>query len=210
MPESHVDTPLLTPRFDAALHFAADVHRTQVRKATTIPYLAHLMSVCALVLENGGDEDLAIAALLHDAVEDADDGEAMRTEIRARFGDRVLQVVDGCSDAVAVPGAAKPPWRQRKEAYLRHIAAERDPGVLLVSACDKLHNGRALVTDLRTLGPAVWSRFSSPDPADHLWYHGSLATLFRGRVPAPLADALRRTFEEMRGLAGGPSAPALV
>lgn len=194
--------PLLTGRFERAFGLAAGLHARQVRKGTAIPYLAHLMSVAALVLEHGGSEDAAIGGLLHDAVEDSDDGAATEARIRREFGDRVAGIVVGCSDTVAVPGQAKPPWRERKEAYIGHLAVEEDGEVLLVSGCDKLHNARAIVADLRDIGLAVWERFSQGDPALHLWYYSSLADCYRGRVPDRLTGELDRVLADMRALAG--------
>ncbi|HEX6449579.1 MAG TPA: HD domain-containing protein [Trebonia sp.] len=194
------DAPMLTERFQRAFAMASEIHARQLRKGTRVPYVAHLMSVAALVLENGGDEDTAISGLLHDAVEDSEDGAATEARIRAEFGDHVAETVLGCSDAVGVPGEAKPPWRERKEAYVRHLAAERNADVLLVSACDKLHNARSIVADLRAIGPAVWDRFNVPDPGAQLWYYGSLADLYRGRVPAELAGEVTRVVGEMRAL----------
>jgi len=193
--------PLLTARFGLAFALASEVHATQVRKGTGIPYLAHLMSVAALVLEHGGSEDAAIGGLLHDAVEDSSDGTAMEQRIRGECGDHVAGIVMGCSDAVAVPGQAKPPWRVRKAAYLAHLAREQDTDVLLVSACDKLHNARSIAADLRAIGPALWDRFSQSDPAAHLWYYQSLAAAYHGRVPPGLSAELDRTVSLIRSLA---------
>jgi (p)ppGpp synthase/HD superfamily hydrolase len=159
------------------------------------------MSVAALVLEHGGGEDAAISGLLHDAVEDSDDGTQMERRIREEFGDRVAGIVMGCSDAVAVPGQLKPPWRNRKEAYIRRLAGEHDPDVLLVSACDKLHNARSIVADLRVVGSALWGRFNQADPAAQLWYYQSLASCYEGRVPPALSDELNRTIWQMQSLA---------
>ena len=142
VPERIQTAPPLTGRFAAAFALAWAVHGTQLRKKTGIPYMAHVMSVCALALENGADEDVAIAALLHDAVEDSEDGEATHSVIEEQFGERVARIVMACSDAVAVPGKPKPDWRERKETYLRHLDDEADDDVLLVSACDKVHNAR--------------------------------------------------------------------
>jgi (p)ppGpp synthase/HD superfamily hydrolase len=194
------DAPMLTERFQRAFAMASEIHARQLRKNTRVPYVAHVMSVSALVLENGGDEDAAISGLLHDTVEDSEDGAATEARIRAEFGDRVAETVLGCSDAVGVPGEAKPPWRERKEAYVRHLAAERNADVLLVSACDKLHNARSIVADLRAIGPAVWVRFNVPDPGAHLWYYESLADLYRGRVSAELSGEVTRVVGEMRAL----------
>jgi len=206
--ESHVTEPLLTPRFARAVTFAGAVHANQVRKGTDIPYLAHLMAVAALVLEAGGDEDCAIAAILHDAVEDSVDGKAMTGRIRKRFGERVSAIVAGCSDAVAVPGLPKSDWRPRKEAYLRRLKVEGDIGVLLVSACDKLHNVRAIVSDLAKSGQVVWSRFTVGKESQ-LWYYGSLSEVYKiraknfagGEQLAPIANELAKVVAEMQSLA---------
>ncbi len=203
--------PMLTDRFQQAFALASQVHATQVRKRTTIPYLAHLMSVAALVLEHGGDEDAAIAGLLHDAVEDADDGAAIERQIRGEFGEHVADVVLGCSDTVAVPGQAKPPWRDRKQGYLDRLAGETDPDVLLVSACDKLHNTRSVLADLRAEGAAVWQRFNQPDPSVQLWYYSSLADIYRDhgldpRLQAELDRTVGAIADEVAAL--GSAAPA--
>jgi GTP pyrophosphokinase len=158
------------------------------------------MSVAALVLEYGGGEDAAISGLLHDAVEDSADGAQTEARIRRDFGDRVGDIVMGCSDAVGVPGQPKPPWRERKDAYITRLAHEGDSDVLLVSACDKLHNARSIVADLRSIGPALWDRFSQNDPAAQLWYYDTLAGSYQGRVPPALADAVSDAISQMRSL----------
>ncbi|HET9895488.1 MAG TPA: HD domain-containing protein [Streptosporangiaceae bacterium] len=206
MPERSASAPLLTSRFQHAFTLASQIHATQVRKGTAIPYLAHLMSVAALVLEHGGGEDAAIAALLHDAIEDSDDGAATEMRIRSELGARVAAIVAACSDAVGEPGRPKPPWRDRKQAYLRRLAAEDDPDVLLVSACDKLHNARSIAADLRDAGPAVWQRFSQPDPALQIGYYQSLAGCYAGRVPDRLAGELSRVISQIESLAAGTNA----
>ena len=160
---------LLTQRFHDAFLFAAEKHAAQTRKQTRIPYIAHLMSVAALVLEAGGDEDLAIAGLLHDVVEDCG-GKPMLEEVRRRFGGRVAHVVEGCTDADTYP---KPPWRERKETYLQHLQ-EADGDVRLVSAADKLHNAREILKDYREGGEAVWERFKGKREGT-LWYYRALA-----------------------------------
>src|SRR5450432_1830799 len=144
----------LVPRFLRAFQFAAEKHANQTRKASTIPYIAHLMGVAALVLEARGDEDLAIAALLHDVVEDCG-GAPMLKEVRRRFGKRVADVVEACSDTDATP---KPPWRERKEQYIRHLRTA-DAGSRLVSTADKLHNARSILADYREIGEPIWERF---------------------------------------------------
>lgn len=172
----------LTIRFVEALSFAHETHITQVRKDTTIPYVSHLLSVAGLVLESGGDEDLAIAALLHDAVEDAEDisGEEMSDRIRAKFGDRVADIVDGCSDAKSSPGGSKPPWRARKEAYLEHLRSATND-VLRVSIADKVHNARSIATDQDRFGEKLWERFSSTSEESR-WYYTSLRDIYRERI----------------------------
>ena len=162
----------LGARFLRAFQFAADKHAGQTRKASTIPYIAHLMGVASLVLEAGGDEDLAIAALLHDVVEDCG-GVPMLKEVRRRFGKRVAGIVDGCTDAYEIP---KPPWRERKEAYLRRLKKE-NADTRLVSAADKLNNVRSILSDYRTLGESVWSRFNGGREGT-LWYYRTLRDEF--------------------------------
>ena len=144
----------LTPRFEEALIFAVQLHAHQTRKNSQTPYIAHLMSVAALVLEAGCDEDTAIAALLHDAVEDQG-GYKTLEEIRHRFGERVADIVNSCSDAYTIP---KPPWRTRKETYLAHLS-DATPAAQLVSLADKLHNARSILRDLRTESQQVWEKF---------------------------------------------------
>jgi GTP pyrophosphokinase len=149
------------------------------------------MAVTALVLENGGDEDLAVAALLHDAVEDQG-GYATQEEIRRRFGERVAVVVASLSDTFTHP---KPPWRERKEAYLAHLrTASQD--VLLVSLADKLHNARSILFDLKKNGPAVWERFKGGKEGS-LWYYRSLVTIFNEIMPGPLTEELGRVVSEL-------------
>ena len=168
-----MDEIILTERFEEALGYAAHLHALQKRKGTSIPYVAHLLSVTSLVLENGGDEDQAIAALLHDAVEDQG-GLPTLQEIRRLFGERVARIVDGCTDAYVRP---KPPWRKRKEDYLAHLRhAEAD--VRLVSLADKLHNARSILRDLRRDGPQSLSRFNG-GRSGTLWYYRSLVTIFQ-------------------------------
>src|SRR5260370_28312680 len=146
----------LGPRFLRAFLFAAEKHQGQVRKASTIPYIAHLMGVASLVLEAGGDEDLAIAALLHDVVEDCG-GEPMLKEVRRRFGSRIAKVVEGCTDADTYP---KPPWRERKEKYIEHLK-KADADTKLVSAADKLNNVRSILSDSPAIEESVWSRIKA-------------------------------------------------
>jgi (p)ppGpp synthase/HD superfamily hydrolase len=187
----------LTPRFDEALRLAHTLHRDQRRKGTTIPYVAHLLSVAALVIEHGGDEEEAIAALFHDAIEDQG-GSLAREQIRSRFGERVAAIADGCTDAVGTP---KPPWRGRKQAHLAKLqAASRS--VLLVACADKLHNARTLVGDYRAIGEGLWDRFHGGRDGT-LWYYRSAVAMFDAAENAPrrLAAELARTVAELDRLA---------
>ena len=166
------------PGLHRALDYAAEAHSGQLRKATDIPYLAHLIGVCALVLEYGGDEEQAIAGLLHDVVEDC--GEQHRQAVRAIFGARVADIVDGCTDGVPDATGEKEPWQGRKEKYLRHLdQAAHD--TLLVSACDKLYNARAIAADVRAIGRDVFHRFSVPRDKT-LWYYKGLLDVFTRRL----------------------------
>lgn len=184
---------MLTDRFDRAVLYAIDLHRSQLRKATSIPYVTHLFAVCSLVLEDGGAEDEAIAALLHDGPEDQG-GEAVLTEIRTRFGGTVADLVEALSDAMPAPGEAKAPWRARKEAYLGHLAEARE-GVLRISLADKLHNARSILVDRGTDGEAVWERFKAGRD-EQAWYYGELLAIFERRLPAS------RNLPELRQVIG--------
>lgn len=182
-----------------AFSLAAEWHATQKRKATSIRYISHLMSVSALVMEHGGDEVQAVAALLHDAVEDADtteEAERRRAAIKDRFGERVAKIVDGCTDGIPDDAGKKPDWTQRKEAYLKHLA-QTDADTLLVSAADKLHNARAVLADQRMIGDAVFSRFNAGRDKT-LWYYEQLAEIFQTKLPGPLANELARTVAAMK------------
>lgn len=184
MPSS-ADPLYLTPAFNRALVDAATLHASQLRKGTGIPYLAHLLQVAGLVLEDGGTETEAIAALLHDAVEDQG-GKPTLERIRRDYGDDVANIVDACSDTDEVP---KPPWRERKERYIAHLAEQPEEAVLRVSLADKVHNLRSIVRDLEVEGPEnVLQRFSPG--ADHLWYYRTIASVYRGRISSPLLTEL--------------------
>jgi (p)ppGpp synthase/HD superfamily hydrolase len=193
---------MLDEKFEEALVFAARLHREQRRKGVETPYVAHLMSVSALVLEFGGDQVQAIAALLHDSVEDQarafGGAEALREEIRRRFGEEVLSIVNACTDADVEP---KPPWRARKEQYIAHLR-EVPARALLVSACDKLHNARAIVTDIERAGAEdVFSRFTGGRDGT-LWYYAELARSFAELLPGDVSRALAATVAEMKAAAG--------
>jgi len=174
----------LGPRFDRAFLFAAKHHKGQARKKSTIPYIAHLMGVAASVLEGGGDEDLAIAALLHDVVEDCG-GKRMLAEVRRKFGRRVAKIVDGCTDTYLDP---KPEWRERKEDYIRHLK-NADAETRLVSAADKLNNVRSILADYREIGDEIWDRFSGKREGT-LWYYRTLRDEF-------LRDKLNRITRDL-------------
>lgn len=178
---------MLSHRFENALVLACQLHRRQTRKASATPYVSHLLAVASLVLEHGGDEDEAIAALLHDAIEDQG-GSAARELIGRQFGPSVAAIVEGCTDADLVP---KPPWRARKEAHLARLA-EASPSVRLVAAADKVHNGRCILRDHARAGETVWRRFSAPK-ADVQWYYAAAATVLRPPLAmhfGPLIDEL--------------------
>jgi (p)ppGpp synthase/HD superfamily hydrolase len=195
-------TPRLGPRFELALAYAAELHRTQTRKGGHVPYLGHLLSVAGLVIEAGGSETQAIAGLLHDAVEDQG-GPSTLAEIKRRFGDDVALIVSECSDTDQIP---KPPWQERKSRYIQHLAEASDD-TILVSLADKVDNARAIVRDLRIHGSKLWERFSVNDPEKHLWYYTSLLEVYGRRRPGLwLVDELRHVIAEVRSLVAQDSA----
>ena len=185
-----IGATVLTDRF-VELCCATHVHGGQVRKGTSIPYVAHLLAVAATVLEYGGSEDMAVAALLHDAAEDQG-GEPRLSDIRNRFGDRVADMVRSCSDSVVElsVGQQKEGWRTRKMKYIEHLDTV-DKETLLVSLSDKVHNARSILRDLRKpeIGPAVWERFNKPKE-ETLWYYRELANAFQRLLPGQLSDEL--------------------
>ncbi len=182
-----------TEKFEEALVYAARLHRDQTRKGTGVPYVTHLLAVAAIVGENEGTEDEVISALLHDAPEDAG-GERRLAEIRDHFGAPVADIVAGCSDTYEDP---KPPWRERKEAYLEHLAGA-PPSVRLVSAADKLHNARSVLADYRAVGDDLWARFNGGRDGT-LWYYRAVADALAG--DGPVADELGRVVAELEGTA---------
>jgi hypothetical protein len=188
-------SPKLTGQFSKALVYAEAKHHRQTRKGGDIPYIGHLLSVAGLVIEGGGDETQAIAALLHDTVEDAG-GQPTLDEIRANFGDDVADIVRECSDTDKIP---KPPWRQRKEDYIAHLDEASDE-TIVVSLADKLDNARAILRDFRIEGSALWQRFSVHDPADHIWYYGELLDVYKRRSTTWLVEELQRTLNELKHL----------
>jgi (p)ppGpp synthase/HD superfamily hydrolase len=187
---------LLTERFDEALVFASRLHAAQVRKGTNVPYVSHLLGVASLVLEAGGNEDEAIAALLHDAVEDQG-GQPTLAEIRRLFGNRVASIVEACTDADVTP---KPPWRERKERYVAHIAGAA-PDARRVSSADKLYNARAILLDYRILGEPLWSRFNGGKEGT-LWYYRALVGAFQSAGATWVVDELDRVVSELERLTG--------
>jgi (p)ppGpp synthase/HD superfamily hydrolase len=187
--------PKLTMRFDEALQYASELHRTQTRKGGDIPYLGHLLSVASLVIEGGGTETQAIAGLLHDAVEDQG-GPPVLAEIREKFGDDVATIVDECSDTDQVP---KPPWEARKKTYIDHLGYVSE-ATILVSLCDKVDNARAILRDYRIHGSDLWTRFNVKDPQKHLWYYRSLLAVFKAKNTTWLVDELDRVLGELENL----------
>jgi (p)ppGpp synthase/HD superfamily hydrolase len=179
-------------KFEQALPYAARVHRDQVRKGTSTPYVTHLLAVASIVGENGGTEDEVVAALLHDAPEDQG-GEARLGEIRARFGDGVAEIVHGCTDTYETP---KPPWRERKERYLAHLGGASG-SVRLVSSADKLHNARAVLSDYGLVGEDLWTRFNGGKEGT-LWYYRAVVDTLRG--DGPVVEDLDRVVTELEAV----------
>lgn len=190
---------ILSPDFTEALTQAAQLHRRQMRKGTEIPYISHIMAVASIVLEHGGGEEEAIAALLHDAVEDQG-GQPVLDWIRRRFGSNVADIVQGCTDAYVEP---KPEWRKRKEDYLAHL---RDPATSasnrLVSAADKLHNATAILHDYRLLGDALWTRFSGGREGT-LWYYRAVVDALRTGGDSDLIRRLDEVVTQLEADANG-------
>jgi GTP pyrophosphokinase len=171
----------LGTRFVEALRLAVDLHSRQARKGSNVPYIGHILGVCGLVIDSGGSEDEAIAAVLHDAVEDQG-GAATLERIRTHFGSNVAAIVEACSDADMLP---KPPWRARKEAYVQHLRTA-PTSVLRVSLADKLNNLRAILQDYGQIGGALWARFDSE--SDPIWYYGTLLRVFEDRLREPMPE----------------------
>jgi len=183
-------------RFDRALAYAAQLHGKQIRKRTERPYIGHLLGVTSVVIEYGGDEEMAIAALLHDAVEDQGGLPRLR-EIRKKFGQRVAHIVDGCTDSYSEP---KPSWMERKRAYIERVGRE-SAEVRLVSAADKLSNARETLRDYRLHGDHVFERFAGKKEGT-LWYYRALVVAFRKTGSHPLVEELDRVVSELESLAG--------
>ena len=180
----------MTQDFYFALQYATHLHRNQRRKGTETLYVSHLMGVASLVLEHGGNEVQAIAALLHDAMEDQ---EVTAEELKRLFNDDVARIVTACTDGVPDARGEKPEWRSRKEAYIAHLS-KVDADVLLVSAADKLYNARAILADYREIGEKIWLRFTAQ--RETLWYYRALADKFAECAPKG-GDGLRRLIKEL-------------
>ena len=178
---------MLGNRFDRALEYAHSLHRSQKRKGGDIPYISHLLAVSALVIENGGNEDQAIAGLLHDAAEDQG-GQATLDAIEREFGSGVARIIADCTDSWVEP---KPPWRPRKEAYLATLAGKPSTS-LLVSLADKVHNAEAILYDYKEIGDELWPRFKGGAEGTR-WYYCELAKVFAEAMPGRLAERLGRT-----------------
>ena len=195
--EKAIELVPLGPRFSSALAYAAELHGDQARKGTAIPYVAHLLAVAAIVIEYGGDEDQAIAALLHDAVEDQGGHDTLK-RIRARFGERVAGLVDACTDSYE-QGPQKPEWKARKEQYLASLAG-KPREALLISAADKLHNATSILEDYLVHGEGLWPRFKGG--RESLWYYRELVKRLRGCTDSRLHRRLEATVKELHHLAG--------
>jgi (p)ppGpp synthase/HD superfamily hydrolase len=184
----------LSARFDEALVLASTLHRAQARKASGVPYVAHLLGVAALVLEEGGSEDMAIAALLHDAAEDQG-GEATLTSIEAAFGAQVARWVRQASDSFDFP---KPPWETRKRLHMAEIPnADREARLIMLA--DKLYNARSIVADYKRVGPEVWERFNAPRE-QLIWYYETLLSVFERTLSPVLYDGLHDCVRKMKEL----------
>lgn len=186
---------MITDRLSKALSLAIKAHEGDFRKGTSIPYISHPMGVASIILEFGGDEDQAIAGLLHDAIEDG--GANYASLIEDQFGKRVLSLVEGCTDGVPNEKGEKEDWHERKRKYLLHLKEANDD-VLLVSAADKLHNARAIVSDLKTIGQITFERFRTKKEGT-LWYYSSLAEIFEVRK-TPMAKEISEAVNLMTNL----------
>jgi (p)ppGpp synthase/HD superfamily hydrolase len=182
----------VSERFIDAVRYAADVHKAQVRKGTDAPYVSHLLAVASFVIESGGDEDSAVAALLHDAAEDHGGRERLE-DIRGRFGEKTARIVEDCTDSWVTPKEA---WIVRKKRYVEH-ARTLNPESLRVSAADKVHNAYTILRDLRTHGDVLWARFNA-SPDDILWYYDALVRSFREAGGHPLVDELERVVRGIK------------
>jgi (p)ppGpp synthase/HD superfamily hydrolase len=187
----------LTDRFLDAVRYAARVHSGQPRKGTHIPYLGHLLAVASLVIDAGGTEDEAIAALLHDAAEDQG-GRRRLEDIRTHFGSRVADIVESCSDSLEEDPKKKAPWRERKQHYIDHLAAEDDISTYLISSADKLHNARSMLDDYRVVGDRLWSRFSRDGGRDRIvWNYRQLIGVYNAGPADPRRSSIVRRLTDV-------------
>ncbi len=184
----------ISPRFEEALVYANRLHAGQIRKGSGVPYISHLLGVAALVMEDGGSEDEAIAALLHDAAEDHG-GRKRLEEIRGKFGTRISQMVADLSDTFERP---KPDWRERKTAYLEHLP-QASPSVLRVSLADKLHNARSILADFNRVGDEIWERFHGRRTGT-LWYYRALVDTFERHCTSAMVSELREVVGKLEAL----------
>ncbi|WP_445634452.1 Phosphohydrolase [Nostoc sp. DSM 114161] len=187
-----MDTVKLTEKFESALVYATRLHANQTRKISGVPYISHLLSVAALVIEAGGSEEEAIAALLHDSIEDQG-GKVTREDIRQHFGETVIAIIDGCTEWDTPP---KPPWLERKQRYLENLR-HASPSVKLVSLADKLHNARSLLTDLQQRGDAVWVEFNNGKEKT-FWFYQSLIEIYRQTDNYWMTKELERVVNELQ------------
>ena len=195
MSDSRKPSTYLTERFQKAMAYAIDLHKDQTRKSTNITYICHPFGVASLVLEAGGDEDQAIAALLHDIPEDCG-GEPRLKEISEMFGSRVGKIVRACSDSLVEDPEEKAPWKERKEVHINHLN-DADMDTLTVTAADKAHNARSIATDLQNQGPSLWDRFNA-NRDNIIWYYESVyAVLLEKHVSKALLTPLRNAIDVM-------------
>jgi len=196
MSNSEKPSTYLTDRFQKAMAYATELHKDQTRKSTAITYICHPFGVASLVLEAGGDEDQAIAALLHDIPEDCG-GEPRLKEISEMFGSRVEKIVRGCSDSLVEDPEEKAPWKERKEVHINHLY-EADLDTLTVTAADKAHNARSIATDLQNQGPSLWNRFNA-NRENIIWYYESVYTVLQAKgVNVALLTPLRSAIDVMQ------------
>ncbi len=184
-------TTQLGEKFEQALLFALHIHAGQIRKGSQTPYYAHILGVASLVLEDGGTETEAIAALLHDAAEDGA-GQNTLDEIRAQFGDEIAEIVLDCSDTLETP---KPPWRARKQAHIDHLKTSR-PESMHVKLADKVHNANNLLRSLHEYGPSVWDDFKGGREGT-LWYFREMHAVFSQTRSGYLMDEFARLIDEI-------------
>ena len=196
MPQSQLPHVYLSDKFFQAMAYATEAHKNQVRKSTNIAYISHPFGVASLILEAGGDEDQAIAGLLHDVAEDCG-GEPRLAEITELFGERVAKIVRGCSDSLVADEGEKAPWKERKQDHLDHLKSA-DADILIVTAADKTHNARAIATDIQSIGDEVWKRFNATK-VDILWYYDSMyAALSDSGVTSKLLNPLKAAISIMQ------------